>query len=296
MADPQNDTSNLTRKVHPSFNTKEANVILSSVEGTLFRVPSFVLRNTTGYFRAVLPPPSPFGQPVIGQEQTADPIIVDEKDVVLERFLRLISGLETPSWGSFDELDAVMSLAEKWDAQGPMCLIRTAVTAPRFLEEPLRLYVMATRLNWGHEANLASTQTLKLSIYDEVHAEQLQRLSTKSLMTLLRFHRCRRDLFMKFLNTEETFKAGNNPDRRCSECGEKVNNHTWRELKARMFLEMDRRPLGDTLLSLDMEDWRESIACWSATCRNEECGTPLYDRSTTLHAIQDYLEKLPSTI
>ncbi|KAG6867598.1 hypothetical protein C0993_000750 [Termitomyces sp. T159_Od127] len=274
----------------------KSNIILYSVEGTFFRVPSFVLRSTTGYFRTILPPPSPFGQPISGQEQTADPIIVDEKDDVLERFLRLIGGLETPSWGSFDELDAVMSLAEKWDAKGPMCLIRAAATAPKFLEEPLRLYVMATRLNWEHEAKLASTRTLKLSIYDVEHIEQLQKLSAKSLMVLLRFHRRRRDLFMTFLNTEKAFTAGNDPDRRCSVCEEKLNNHTWRELKIRMFLEMDRRPLGDTLLSLDMEDWRESIACWSASCHNKDCGIPLYDRSTTLRAIQECLEKLPLTI
>ncbi|KAG6875580.1 hypothetical protein C0992_003233 [Termitomyces sp. T32_za158] len=296
MADVQFDPSNRTQNVHSSFNSKESNVMLYSIEGTLFRVPSLVLRNTTGYFRAVLPFPPPSGQTISGQEQSENPIAVDEKDEVLERFLRLISGLETSPWESFDELEAVMSLAEKWDAKGPMSLIRAAVTAPKFLEEPLRLYVMATRFNWEREAKLASTHTLKLSIYDMQHKEQLHRLSAKSLMALLQFHRRRRDLFMTFLDTERAFNGGNDPDRRCSGCGEKLNDHTWRELKARMFLEMDQRPLGDTLLSLDMEDWRESSACWSAMCRNKECGKAYYDRSATLRAIQDCLEKLPLTI
>ncbi|KAG5338570.1 hypothetical protein C0989_006994 [Termitomyces sp. Mn162] len=298
MAHARYITSIPTQKVHSSFNSKEANVVLCSAEGTFYRIPSFVLRSTTGYFRAILPPgpPPPFEQPPSGQGQVTDPIMVNEKDVVLERLLRLISGLETPMWESFDELDAVMSLAEKWDAKGLMCLIRAAVTAPRFLAEPLRLYVMATRFGWEHEAKLASTHTLKLSIYDEEHAEQLQRLSAKHLMAILSFHRRRRDLFMTFLDTAEAFNAGNDPDRYCSECGEKVNNHSWRELKARMFLEMDLRPLGDTLLSLDMEDWRESIACWSAKCRNEKCGMLHFDRSATLRAIQDYLDQLPLTV
>ncbi|KAG6901319.1 hypothetical protein C0995_013679 [Termitomyces sp. Mi166 len=285
----QYDTGTLSEHVHPFFNSKEANVVLCSAEGTFYRVPSFVLRSATEYFRAILPSTPPLGLPS-GQEQIADPIIVDEKDVVLERFLRLISGLDTPVWESFDELDAVMSLA---DARGPMCLIRAAVTAPRFLAQPLRLYVMATRLGWEHEAKLASTHTLKLSIYDEEYAEQLQRLPAKHLMALLSLHRRRRDLFMTSLDTGEAFTAGNNTDRYCSGCGEKVDNHSWREFKARMFLEMDQRPLGDTLLSLDMEDWRESIACWSAKCRNGECRMPHYDRSATLRAIQDYLEEPP---
>ncbi|KAG6917642.1 hypothetical protein DXG01_001749 [Tephrocybe rancida] len=283
-------------KVHPSFDSREGNAVLCSTEGTLYRIPSFVLRNTTAYFRALLPPPRPLGQQSSSPAQTLDPIVVDEKDVVLERILRLISGLETPMWGSFDELELVMTVAEKWDAQGPITLIRSAVTAPRFLAEPLRLYGMATRFGWEEEAKLASTCTLGLSLYEEEHADQLQRLPTKALLDLLSLHRRRRDLFKTALDCEEIFTAGNNPESYCSGCGEKVDNHSWREFKSRLFFELDQRPLGDTLLGLDIEEWPESIACWSAKCRRQECGRLYYDKLATLRDVRNCLNKLPSTI
>ncbi|KAG5652000.1 hypothetical protein H0H81_006652 [Sphagnurus paluster] len=281
------------RKTHPLFNSREGNIVLVSAEGTLYRIPAFILRNTTGFFRALLPP---LLQAAQSQSGVVDPIEVDEKDVVVERILRMLCGLETPRWASFDEIDAVITLAEKWDAPGPISVIRSAIMAPHLLQDSLRLFILASHFGWEEEAKIASTYTLTLSIYDEQHMEQLERLSTKDLMRLLAFHRRRRDDFRTFLDSDEPFNAGNATNHFCSGCGEKVDNHTWRELKARMFYEMDQRPLGDTLLGLDMEEWPESIACWSAKCRKPECGRFYYNKLVTFRDIQDCLDKLPSTI
>ncbi|KAG6852540.1 hypothetical protein C0991_011056 [Blastosporella zonata] len=284
------------RKVHPLFDSKEATVALYSAEGTLYRIPSFVLRNTTGYFLAILRMPLPLGQQADSQAKSIYTIVVDETDVVLERILRLISGLEAPMWGSLDEMESVMSLAEKWDAQGPISLIRSAVTAPKFLADPLRLYGIATRFGWEEEAKLASTYTLRLSLFDEEYADKLERLPTKGLLDLLSLHRRRRDLFKTFLDSEEIFTAGNNLKGYCSGCGEQVDNHSWRELKARIFFEIDQCPMGDTLMGLDMEEWREAIACWSAKCPIEDCGRLNYNKVATMRDIQSCLDKLPFTI
>ncbi|KAF8057414.1 hypothetical protein FPV67DRAFT_1527340 [Lyophyllum atratum] len=282
------------RKIHPAFNSKEGNVVLRSAEGTLYRIPSFILRNTSGLFRSVLPPPRQLGQNA--EAQFTDPITVEEKDVFVERILRLISGMETPRWESFDEIDAVLSLAEKWDAQGPISVIRSAITAPRFLAEPLRLYVTAVRFGWDQEARLASTYTLTLSLYEEQYRAQLERLPAKDLMKLLDFHRRRRDEFRALIDGDEPFDGGNSTNYLCPGCGEKVDNYTWRELKARMFYEMDQRPMGDTLGGLDMEEWPESMACWIASCRKGECERPYYNKAVTLRDIQGCIDKLPITI
>ncbi|KAF5378098.1 hypothetical protein D9615_007501 [Tricholomella constricta] len=283
------------RKVHPVFSSREGDVVLCSTEGTLYRIPSYVLRNTSGLFRSLLPPPK---LPPCHDAQTevTDPIAVDEKDVVVERILRLLSGLETPKWESFDEIEAVASLAEKWNAPGPISVIRSAITAPHLLLESIRLYAIATHFGWEEEAKLASTFTLTLSLYDERHVDQLQRLTTKDLMKLLAFHRRRRDEFRALVDSDETFNAGNATNHFCSGCGEKVDNHTWRELKARMFYEMDQRPMGDTLSGLDMEEWPESIACWSAKCRRPECGRLYYNKLVTLRDIQGCLDRLSTSI
>jgi len=78
------------RKTHPVFNSKEGNVVLCSAEGTLYRIPSFILRNTSGLFGNVLPQPQTPGRGV--DAEAIDTIAVGEKDAVVERMLRLISG------------------------------------------------------------------------------------------------------------------------------------------------------------------------------------------------------------
>lgn len=282
------------RKYHPLFASQDADIVLSSTEGSLYRIPSYVLRNTSGFFRRVLSLPQPSNQD--GVQLIGESIATDERDCVVERVLRLICGLETPKWGSFDELEDAVTLASKWDAPGPLSIIRSGSTAPSFLAEPLRLYLLATRFGWEEEAKLASTYTLTLSLYDEVHADQLKQLAAKDLMALLSFHRRRRDEFKSFVDSDELFNAGNASRSYCTGCGEEVENHSWREFKSKMFSEMDRRPLGDTLIGLDMEEWPESVACWNAKCQKEGCGRLNYNKLITLRDIKDCIDRLPATI
>jgi len=278
------------RSYHPPFDSQDADIVLRSTGGTYYRIPSFTLRNTSGFFRTML------SLPQNGDTQKDDPIPINEKDGVLERVLRMISGLETPKWESFDEVDDVLSLVENWDTPGPLAIIRSAITSPLFLADPLRLYVIATHFEWEEEAKLASKYTLSLSLHDDEYQAVLQRLSAKHLLALLTFHRKRRDLFKRFIDSEEPFNAGNANPYHCQGCGEETDNHTWRELKAKIYLEMDRRPLGDTLCGLDMEEWPESVACWSAKCKKEGCGKLNYNKATTLRDIKAGIERLPSTI
>lgn len=282
------------RKYHPQFNQHDADIVLSSTEGTLYRVPSYVLRITSGLFRTILSLPQPTTPN--GEDQVDETIAAGEEDKILERVLRLMCGLEVPKWESFDQLEGAIALADKWEAPGPLSIIRSAITAPSFLVEPLHLYVLATRYGWEEEAKIASTHTLTLSLYDDIHQGQLQRLASKDLMTLFHFHRRRRDEFKTFVDSEEPFNAGNGTQCFCAGCGEEMDNHTWRELKSRMFAEMDRRPLGDTLIGLDMEEWPESVSCWNAKCGKEGCGRLNYNKLATLRDIRDCIERLPVTI
>ncbi|TFK68918.1 hypothetical protein BDN72DRAFT_768584 [Pluteus cervinus] len=275
---------------HPAFNSPDADVTLTSSEGTLYRVPSFTLRTTSGTFRKLLSPPRGIDNPL------DNPILVPEKNLTLEIALRMISGLELPKWHSFDELEDVLVLVEKWEAQGPISVIRSAVTAPMFLSEPLRLYALATRLGWEMEAKLASTCTLALSLYDEQHQPPLYRMSSKALLALLALHRSRRDEFQRLVDSDERFNVGNTENFLCPACSEPMDNHSWRELKAKMFMEMDQRPLGDTLTGLEMEEWPEGIACWNARCPTAGCGRLYYNKLSTLREIKDCIDRLPTTV
>ncbi|KAL0945089.1 hypothetical protein HGRIS_004242 [Hohenbuehelia grisea] len=274
---------------HPDFDAPDAHAVLRSAEGTLYRVPPFILRNTTEFFKTpgLLTPP---------EDQEDVFIHTSAPDYALERLLRLICGLPTPPWTSYDELEAVIGLAQEWRASGPVAFIRCAITAPLFLADPLRLYALATRLGWVEEQRLAATHTLRLSIWEPQHQTLLQSLSAPDLLALLRLHRARRDEFKRLLDGESIFDAGNADLRFCNECGEKLDNRPWRELKARLVSEIDTRPLGEAIGKLEMEEWPEAVLCWAAKCTKESCGKANYDRVSTLQAITGCLDKLPVTI
>lgn len=77
-----------------------------------------------------------------------------------------------------------------------------------------------------------------------------------------------------------------------------LDNRTWRELKNAIFLEMDRRPLGDAICAEvgGAADWPEAVACWEASCTKSGCGGQNYDRVTTFRQICACMDILPSTI
>lgn len=267
------------RRYHPQFNSLNADIILVSSENTSYRVPSFTLRNTCNLF--------------YGTSSSHDQVIeVDEKDTVLAKVLCLLCGLPSDHWESIDQVEDALEFAQRWDALGPMSVIRSSITAPLFLADPLRLYAIATRFGWDEEAQLASTHTLSLNLYDKEHRPKLERLTSQNLMTLLRLHRLRRNEFIRLLDNDPAFDGGNTVGAPCGpSCAEEVSHHLWRELKVRMFMEMDRRPRGDTLVGLEMEEWPEAIACWGAKCPG--CNKVNYDKLATLRNIKECIDRLP---
>jgi len=290
-----------TRVLHPQFNSPEADLTLLSSEATAYRVPHFTLRNTCGYFRNLLANYSPIcgsGEHTQAGESSnskfRQPIQVDERDKVITKVLSMVCGLYTTNWESIDEVEEALSLAQKWEAPGPLSMIRGAITAPMFLADPLRLYAITTRFGWEEETRLASTHTLTLDLYEEAHRPALEQVSSSALMALLRFHRLRRNEFKRHIDSIPNLcEAGNSVEYVCAKCNEAMGIHTWRELKVKMFMEMDKRPLGDTLCALEMEEWPEAVSCWEATCKNPDCGELTYDKLSTLRNIKGCIDRLP---
>lgn len=301
---------------HPRFNSPEADIVLTSSEDTAYRVHSFTLRNTCGYFRSILPQnlagassSSTFGAGAAGDRRGAEinsglpfdshtgtigPIEMPEKDMPLCHILSLLSGLPYTPLTSIDDVDEALCLAKRLDAPGPVSIIRSSLITPVFLsEQPLRLYAIATKFGWVEEAQIASTETLALDLYYEGYKEDLERISPRALMRLLRLHRKRREDLKTFLDSTEQFELGNQTKCLCPGCETEMDNHTWRELKWRMLLEMDKRSLGDSLYSLDMEEWPEAIACWSATCSKSDCARVYYDKIHTLKKVKCCIDDLP---
>ncbi|KAK0467599.1 hypothetical protein IW261DRAFT_1426457 [Armillaria novae-zelandiae] len=92
----------------PTFNAPDADAILSSLDNTLYRLPSPVLRCTTFVF------------PSFTFEPPSKPISIHEHDTVLERLLQILSSLAIALWRAFDDLEV-------------------------FLREPLRVFAIASK-------------------------------------------------------------------------------------------------------------------------------------------------------
>ncbi|KAJ6533805.1 hypothetical protein DFH09DRAFT_932676 [Mycena vulgaris] len=283
-----------TPSYHPAFSAPGADIVLESSARTLYRIDSYTLRTTSGLFKTMLSLPPPKGG------QTNEPIAIYQPDVVVEPLLRLMCGLYTPSWRTYDELESVLFLAESWDAPGPICALRTALRAPKWLATyPLRLYALAMHFGWRADAQLASTHTLALDLFDPTHADTLARLPSAALLPLLALHRARRTGLRMLLDSPDRFLAGNGEPFHCSACAvTPLDNRTWRALKHRILREMDRTPLGAALGVPvgGMCDWPEAQACWAAKCGKEGCGAANYDRIATLKQIRACVDSLPVAV
>ncbi|KAF8220736.1 hypothetical protein L208DRAFT_1332090 [Tricholoma matsutake] len=283
------------RRVHPDFASPDADIVLRSLEGTLFFLHSYILRHTSGLFSMMFTLP----QPLHNTSELVE-IPIYESDEIAVPLLRLLCGLPHAPWQSYDAIERVLFVAEKWDTPGPVAYIRDVLMAPRFLNsDPLRVYALAKHFGWDNEARIAATLTLKLDLHDEAYRETLNRLSAKELTPLFKLRRARREKFRELLDSPERFAAGNSSVYHCSQCGvTKLDNYTWRQLKHAIFIEMDRRPLGDTIgLAVgETAEWPVSKACWAARCPKEGCGGLYYDRISTLRQIRRCVESLPMTI
>ncbi|KIM45094.1 hypothetical protein M413DRAFT_330030 [Hebeloma cylindrosporum] len=273
-------------KFHSDFSSPDANVVLAAKDAKLyFRVHSHTLKTTSGFFRTMYSLPQ-------SAMTHSDIIYLDEDAEVLQHLLYIVCGLPFPEIATHDLLESLLFAAEKYDMPGPMSIMKMYLLTPSTLGDPLRLYSIARRYDWQNEAKILSTRTLSLNIHDPVHRPSLRTLSTDALLDLFALHRSRREALRKCLDGPP-FVSGD--PSRCMQCENSINYSTWRELKHRIIMEMDERPLGDTILDKGLCEWPEAVACWRAACTNEACKRLLYDRSETVRVIRECIEGLADT-
>lgn len=204
---------------HPLFSCSDGDVVLRSTEGTLYRLNSYTLRRSSGLFDTMFSLPQPktcrfshnHHSPTSGDARLYPEVLdVYEADFPMEEVLKLIYGILTPLPSSLDEIEAILTLAEKWDTQVPITSLRSAFSSWQFIDQcPVRCYVLSRHYGWDYEARLAATRTLALNLYNPIYAHSLDQLSSKDLRLLLNLHRKRKDMFRQLLNSPERFPAGN---------------------------------------------------------------------------------------
>jgi len=271
-----------------AFAEDDAKIILTSSNGVSYRVHSFTLRTTSGFFRDMMSLPQHDSA-----ESRGDTITLDETSDVLGSLLRMISGFGAVKWASYDEVENVLAAAQKYDMRGPILTIRSAITSPFFLEQPLRLYAIAAHYGWEEEAKLASKYSLRLSLHDNEHATILDRIPTTFILRLLRLHRLRRDEFKKHVTRDNGCFGIQN----CPYCHERVQNSALEHLMNLMIWEMDRHPAGNELLEGQWKEWPvyKGNACTNSCHGGGTFSSLGYD--PRIHAdIKSCLQSLPSTI
>lgn len=271
---------------HPMFNAPEADVVLAAKDGILFRVHSFTLKTTSGWFSSM------FSLPQKDDPSSPVTMYLDEDSTALEALLRCVCGLAIPRLESYDIIEPLLYAAEKYDMPGPLSIVRALVMTPPMLANPLRLFVMACRYGWEEIARLAAKETLTLNLFDPAHRTSLRKLHSVPLLSLLDLHRTRRDKLKQHLN-EPPFVNDQGPSS-CSHCGSSVEYHTWREMKHALIMEMDVRPMGDTICETGLMDGPQARNCWEARCTT--CQRVLYDKKETLVAIRSCINALPIEI
>ncbi|KAI0028879.1 hypothetical protein K488DRAFT_89317 [Vararia minispora EC-137] len=276
---------------HPLFSMEDADVVLSSCDGTLFRVPSATLKMTSSWFRTMFKLPQP------PASSTTDIITLSEDSVTLEGLLRMVCGIVIPTLTCWDDVEPILYAAEKYDMPGPHSIIRALAHTPPFLNEPLRLFAAACRYDWPDEARLASTLSLALDLADPLYRPDLLKLKTSALLALQDLHRARLAGFRARLSQPPFLtdvQMADGSGQRCR-CGEPFDYGAWRELKYAMERELERRPKGDTVRE-GLEEWHVAKVCWASRCRRSACNNNVYDVSSTTRAIRDAIDSLPSAI
>lgn len=191
-------------RFHPLFADPDGDVILAAKGGeVLFRLHSFILKMTSGFFKTMYTLPQCVDVVLSGgrylsrrRQNTPAPtdiVYTDEDAYTLESLLRMICGLSLLAVETYDQLDTLLFAAEKYDMPGPISILRLQAMTPPFLEEPFRLYAAASRHAWDAEKKFSATRTLTYNIHDAALRPMLQRLSAEAVLDLFQLHHSRRE-------------------------------------------------------------------------------------------------------
>ncbi|KXN91880.1 hypothetical protein AN958_11182 [Leucoagaricus sp. SymC.cos] len=293
-------------KFHPRFNDPEADIVLSSKEGTLFRIHSVVLKSASGLFQLVFSDVN-HGKRGMAQSTNEDstkenPCSESDIEVItlpfpnppIKRVLLMITAQEIPPWSSTAELEAAVEVMEYLEARGPLSIVRMSCLTSVCLSDPLQLYGLGARFGWGEVMQHTAALTLHLNLFPDIEP-QLFKIPGPSLYRLLRLHRRRRDEFRAFILSPENFVGGTSALYKCA-CGRSNDNGPWRILASRLFWEMDQNPSGSTILSPEMDTWEESVRCWNSLCPRPSCGRASQDRVEMLRKLRQCIEQLPTDL
>ena len=170
------------------FDAPDADAILRSSDGKELRVHRLILSLSSPVFQGMfsLPRPteSPSKLPIIDVPETSD---------ILQPFLQHLYPRSPPRVADISMWAAVYAIADKYDTEMVMGLLRDVLISRILETSPLRVYALASRWGFEEEAKIASRRTLTMDIFNDFPREDAELMGGAACQRLYVLHFNRRE-------------------------------------------------------------------------------------------------------
>lgn len=272
------------------FNSSDADVVLLTVdlEGmTEFYVHKCILAAASHFFRDMFSLP----QPVADSPKKLNelPVIpVAESNRQLDTILRFIYPVPEPAITSLDDLAEVLAIAIKYDFPTVVKTLRRLLVAPEFVVKyPIRVYAIACQLELEEEAQIASSHTLNVNLFEGPPCKELRHISAFDYHRLLALHRQRSIAALALLTVPQDLK--------CMQCNSSAfTMHApprwWFEFEKTARAELSVRPTTDVIFRME----HLFKAATAASCTG--CPESVLDSWRFLQSLKESIDALPATV
>jgi len=170
------------------FDSPDSDAVLRSSDGKEFRVHKVILNLASPIFQDM------FGLPQSANSSPKIPTIdVPEPSDTLQPFIQYLYPRSPPEIADPSVWAAVYAVADKYNAETVMGLLR-GVLISRFLEtSPLRVYALASHFGFEEEAKIASRETLRMDISEGFPEEDAKLMGILACQKLYLLHIQRRE-------------------------------------------------------------------------------------------------------
>ncbi|TDL26527.1 hypothetical protein BD410DRAFT_783577 [Rickenella mellea] len=290
-----------TEQCHPSYNSQDGDLLLSSSDGVLFNVHSEVLRRASGFFKDMYNMPR-------SADETPGPLTA-KADIVAAALDIVYPDSGYPTLTSVADFQDLQSFGDYYSmpkvGSHLRTLIQTSIRASSASGilggDPLKIYVLCCQFGLEEDAKLASAETLRIDLNSGSYDATLGELSGKNLLRLMRLHQRRRHGVLdairlrprEFLQSPECERAVMIKGRYVTRPHDIQSS--WPTLVQLIYEAVEREPLDCVLGDRKFLDRPELETLWDrefcAKCGNIVCSKEKFWKS-----VQVVLDRSPKTV
>lgn len=271
---------------HNDFYAPGSDMLLLSSDDVKFCVHRCILAAASPFFEHMFALPQPPDDPT--NEERRPVIPVSEPSSTVHTLLRFVYPVPHPTTSSLDELSNILGVAVKYDFLGVISSLRKQLITPAYLkDDPVRVFAIASRYEFEHEAQVASRHTLSVNILDCPLSDDFRFITAHSYHRLLVLHKKRSKDAQALLKIPEDVK--------CLQCsgpyyGAFVPPKWWKEFERMARVDLEIRPTTDVIFSMPFF----ARAAEASGCAR--CASSILDSHEFLSDLKRQIDELPATI